>query len=229
MGQWASPSSWSRHLQGAEHGLRATPLPAGLTDQGVLGTQAEGHRSQPSGWGMGRQMLHWGPERKQVFISINSLKSVSTSSLSTEHLSPLGSCWWALGCVHRNIVHNMVTWHCSCLSDGQGLLTHRGHERCSMNTFWTEEVGNTVYYLTTFGGCSIVSFKYFTTETLKTNSKLSIARLRIHVEQPKEQRSRLRLHGANLMAFQLKAHVDLATFLAERGVGAGFGEATVKG
>lgn len=40
-----------------------------------------------------------------------------------------------------------------------------------MNTFWTEEVGNTVYCpdLTTFGGCSIVSFKYFTTETLKTN------------------------------------------------------------
>lgn len=31
------------------------------------------------------------------------------------------------------------------------------------------------------------------------------------------------------MAFQLKAHVDLATFLPERGVGAGFGEATLKG
>lgn len=39
----------------------------------------------------------------------------------------------------------------------------------------------------------------------------------------KEQRSRFRLHGVKLMAFQLKAHRRLTTFLAERGVGAGFG------
>lgn len=45
---------------------------------------------------------------------------------------------------------------------------------CLMNTFWTEDTeegGDTVYCpgLTTFGGCSVLSFKYFTTETLKTS------------------------------------------------------------
>lgn len=55
----------SQQLEQAPPESRAwpvTPLPAGLTDQGVLGTQAEGHRSRPVDG-------EWGGLRKNRFLS----------------------------------------------------------------------------------------------------------------------------------------------------------------
>lgn len=52
------------------------------------GTQRATEPARGGGWG---EMLHWRPGRKQVFISINSLKSASTLSLSKDW-RPLGPC-----------------------------------------------------------------------------------------------------------------------------------------
>lgn len=110
----------------------ATALPAGLTDQGVLGIRA----GEPAR-GTGREMLHWGPERK-VFISINSLKSVSASSLSRA----FEATGFVVGGLlaeqkKRSSQHGHTALWMPVRRAGEGT-------RCLMNTFWTEVVGNSL-------------------------------------------------------------------------------------
>lgn len=100
-----------------------------------------------------------------------------------------------------------------------------------MNTFWTEG-GDTVYCpgLTTLAGCSIPSFQYFTTETLKTSCQEEAP----PGSGPMLNSQRSRGPGSGCTAptswpSSRRHTMGLTTFLAERGMGAGFGGTIPKG